>query len=484
MFGVSRRGSRKFKVLLLTFIFTMIGLSEAIASVYYDYTIDEASGRRVFMPLAYEVEDILIFEIDGQPLREANKLFLDQKGMLFIVDSGNHRVIKSDKSGNVKDVFLGPEESMFFHPGGIFVDEAGRMYVADTQNSRIVLLSPEGEFLKEFGEFDSPLLGDNFLFQPTNVAVTPIGHILTTDGHRILTIDENNEFRGFVGSLEVGFDLRRSLIRMFATDVQRERIAREMPHNYSNIRMYGGIIYATVTNTNSNQIIALNSVGRNVFPDGTFGEFIDDEGNRIVPNFVDVAVDKNGIVYALEQVSGKIYQYTSQGDLLAVFGGRGNRQGQFDTPSSLVVDNDGNVYVLDRMRNNIQVFKPTNYIRTVHEAVIAYDNGEYERAKALWEEVLRMNATYSLAHKGIAQAHMEERNWSEAMIGFQEAGYMRGYSEAFTRNRLQFVRDNFVLILFASVLIFVLSLKILFYLIKRARALVDRYIKWQGGFET
>lgn len=470
--------------LFVLIIFFMIS-DEISFAADYNYTLDPNSGRRVYTPLAYKVSNYLVFEVEGKSLKDANKIFIDKKGILYIVDTGNNRIIKSYKNGNVIGVYTEAGGKTFNQPKGIFVDEDGDMYVADTKNRRIVHLTPNGEYVEEFGNLDSPLLGEDFIFEPINVCISPTGYIYTTKGHSILTIDVNNEFRGYVGSIEIGFDLRRALIRMFATEEQKGRIARSLPPSYSNITMSDdGIIYATSINTRSGQIIALNAVGKNVFPRGSFGETVDDEGNTIVPYFVDIAIDKNGFIYALEQKSGKVYQYTKEGNLLVVFGGIGNKKGQFIMPSSLAVDENGQVYVLDSLRNNIQVFTPTKFIQTVHQAVLAHENGEYNKAKSLWEEVLKVDASYSLAHRGIAKALMKEKRWEEAMKEYKEAGDMAGYSEAFVRYRLEFIRDNFVIVFFIVIAGVVGIYFIFISLKKRAKALVDKYTKWQGGFEV
>lgn len=478
--------AKKIVALLLFVLMACVVISNKIVFADdYNYTLDPSSGRRVYTPLAYKVSDYLVFEVEGESLKDASKVFIDKKGILYIVDTGNNRIIKSYKNGNVIGVYTEAGGKPFNEPKGIFVDEDGDMYIADTKNQRIVHLSANGEYVEEFGNLDSPLLGEDFIFEPTNVCISPTGYIYTTKGHSILTIDVNNEFRGYVGSIEIGFDLRRALIRMFATEEQKGRIARSLPPSYSNITISDdGIIYATSINTGSDQIIAINAVGKNIFPGGSFGETIDDEGNPIVPYFVDIAVDKNGFVYALEQKSGKVYQYTREGNLLVVFGGIGNKKGQFRMPSSLAVDENGNVYVLDSLRNDIQVFSPTKFIQTVHQAVLAHKNGEYDKAKKLWEEVLKVDASYSLAHKGIAKALMKEKKWKEAMIEYKEAGDMAGYSEAFMRYRLEFVRNNFVIVFFV-VVIGIIGVYFLFISLKRrAKALVDKYTKWQGGFEV
>lgn len=466
---------------VLIIITILLGICDNAVAAKTDYTLE--GDRRIAIPLTYTVERIIdSFGDESIAINQGNDIFLDEKGILYIVDTGNNRVIKGRKDGTFLGIYTGPDEKPLNTPMGIFVDKDGDMYIADRGNRRILHLSPEGKYVEEFIKPDSPLLGEEFIFEPNNVSITPTGYIYTTKGHSIMMIDANNEFRGFIGSIEIGFDLKRALIRMFASEEQKTRIAREMPPSYSNFIIYkDGSIYTTSVNVGQQQIRKINSVGNNVFKNDSFGETVDDEGNPIVPHFVDIAVDDNGIINVLEQKTGKIYQYDQDGNLLTVFGGLGNRKGQFILPSSLDVDDEGNIYVLDRKRNNIQVFKPTSFIRLVHQAVKCNVDGKYSEAKELWREVLKIDANYSLAYKGIGKALFKEKRWKESMEAYKASGDMEGYSNAFDKYRHQIFRTKF-----AWTMLGVVSIIIVIYLVfKQAKEtgdqVVDRYTKWQGG---
>ena len=457
-------------------------VTAAAKEAEYDYVLDSETGRRISVPLTYSVKNVLTYEVDGKPLSQGSDLFVDDQGLLYISDTGNNRVIKSEKDGDVLGVYAGTPDKPFNKPMGLFVDPDGDIYIADKGNQRIVHLSPDGKQIEEFGNLDSPLLGKEFLFEPANICVSSTGYLYTTKGHSIMTIDANNEFRGYIGSIQIGFDLKRALVRMFATEEQKGRISRELPPSYSNIVMADdGTVFGTSVNTSSEQIIALNSVGMNTFQTGSYGETIDEEGNQIVPYFVDIAVDHNGIVSALEQRSGRIYQFDREGNMTTVFGGTGNKMGQFKMASAIAVDEEGCIYVLDYDRNNIQVFEPTDFIKTVQEAIRHYKEGKYAEAKALWTDVLKIDASYSLAHRGIGKALMKEKKWTEAIGEYREANDMEGYSAAFDEYRMDFIRTKFGVVLSAIAAI----VAVCGFAVKRsrktARDLVDKYTKWQGG---
>lgn len=73
---------------------------------------------------------------------------------LFVLDSGNHRIVVFDEEGEV-DRFIGSIGSSpgrFLSPTGMDVDEDGTVIVADFGNQRVQFLDPHGEVL---GIFDA-----------------------------------------------------------------------------------------------------------------------------------------------------------------------------------------------------------------------------------------------------------------------------------------------------------------------------------------
>ena len=73
-----------------------------------------------------------------------------KNSLIYIVDSGNHRIVVFDLEGNFVQTIgqqgQGPGE--FNNPTGMCVDENSRIAVADFQNNRIQIFSPEGEILQ------------------------------------------------------------------------------------------------------------------------------------------------------------------------------------------------------------------------------------------------------------------------------------------------------------------------------------------------
>ena len=73
-----------------------------------------------------------------------------------------------------------------------------------------------------------------------------------------------------------------------------------------------------------------------------------------------MAVDSAGNVYVAEYSNHRVQKFSSDGALLlAIGGGRGAGDGQFEFPSDVAVDAAGNVYVADNGNNRVQRFDPS-----------------------------------------------------------------------------------------------------------------------------
>lgn len=450
------RHIKRLIIIMVTIIIVMhFQTATIMASNHYVLDLKD-SKIKVPLPVTYEVKRV-IGEINDEisMMKGAEDLFIDGRGMLYVVDTGNNRVIKMDREGTLLGIFKGPEERQLLNPKGIYVDDEGDMYIADTGNFRIVHLSPEGEFVEEFSRPNTDLVGETFTFDPEKLAIDSIGNIYVLKGYTLALIDAHNNFRGFKMAEKLPFSLTEAIINIFASKEQKERVARRAPPPYSNFVIHDkGMIYATAINTTQRQIQKINSIGNNIYPDKVYGEWIIDENGKSRRSyFVDLAVDKNGIISALEQQSGRIYQYDQEGNLLAVFGGKGKWKGAFDHPTSIAVDEEGNLYALDGSLNNIQVYEPTLFMRLVHEATKAYSEGEYEKSLEFWNQVLQVNENYQLAHKGKAKALAKQEKWEEAMKEYKAAQDQKGYSEAFSEYRHYLFRKHFGWVVLAIIII-------------------------------
>ena len=125
-----------------------------------------------------------------------------------------------------------------------------------------------------------------------------------------------------------------------------------------------------VTDKGSDMVIKFNPEGRVAMVFGRKQEASDDgngplkEPDPPLPaedgtfrQVTDVAWDKDGNTYISDgYINSRIAKVDKNGNWLKSWGEAGDKPGQFNTPHSIAIDAQGNVYVADRGNHRIQVF--------------------------------------------------------------------------------------------------------------------------------
>lgn len=462
---------KRIVMLILPVLLLCMSITSSAASS--SYVLDGI--QRVPVPSLYEKEAVYqIFEDENGEVIELSKpqdLYISSKGNIFVVDSGNNRILKVDQSGKLLNVFKQGGASGFNNPQGIFVDEEENMYIADTDNGRIVHLDYMGNFVEELGTPEG-LPGDDTSYNPAKIVISSTGTIYVVKGQNILSIDANNNFKGYIGQAEIGFDMTEALIRLFASEEQKATLTRRTAATYNNIAINeNDSLYCASRDSKIGEIKKLNTVGTNTYREtggasafslnlasiflsnsyisssGTafYGDRKDDTGEAVEPNFADVAFDSNGLVYALDSITCRVYIYDAEGELLGTVGGEGTQKGKFVTPSAIGVAQDGKVYVLDANTNSIQSFAPTAFKQAVEQALVLYYEGKYPEAQEYWTKVLAINENYTLALKGMGQTYYKAGDYDKAVDYFKRAENISGYSDAYGMRLHDWIRAHFAL---------------------------------------
>ncbi|WP_219834093.1 NHL repeat-containing protein [Paenibacillus sp. R14(2021)] len=456
----------------------LIGGLPAYALPQMSYTLDPMYGYRIPIPLTYTV-DRVVLDIGDLGFNKPSDMFLDDQGLLYVADTDNNRIVKLNGDGKVLAIFGKDQGVELDQPSGIFVDQLGDMFVADTGSGRVIHLSPKGEFVEEFVKPKSSLLSEDLEFAPDKVIMDRRGYLYVlnkNDYSGFMMIDAMNRFRGYIGANRVPFDWKNLLIRLLATPEQREQLNNAVPAQNANLTIdTKGFIYSPTVLIDADQIKKFNAMGENIYKKAAFGQPSIDSGTLEQPYFVDLAVDQYGVVNALDAMSRKIYQYDQEGNLLAVFGGQGDVKSRFEYPTSIVVDKAGKIYVLDRDRNNIQVFQPTRFAELIHQASQLHFNGRYQEALVPWKEVLKIDENYPLAHRGVAKALMKEERWKDAMKEFKLGEDQDGYSKAFAEYRHDIMRKYLGWLLIGAALIVYAIYLIVKGMIRVTNTVIRRY---------
>ena len=376
----------------------------------------------------------------------------------YVADTGNNRIViyninngEMEVSSVVDSFDNSGNEDTFNQPQGLFVHEDGDIYIADTENSRIVVLNDDGTLDRVIDKPEVDVMQGDYMFTPRKIAVDVNDRIYIvassmTEG--LMQLNADGDFLRFFGSNKVKPNITEIFLRKILTDEQREKRVKFIPVEYSNISIdKNGFVYATTLNVKEDQIKKLNYVGENIIRTKGRTKNVYGDISADMPVMIDVASDMHDNVYALDKSTGRIFQYNTLGDMLTVFGGLGDSTGLFKNPVAIDCDENGNVYVLDSVKNNITSFKQTEFGSMVIKANNSYIDGRYTEAMEAWQQVLKMNANYDLAYVGMGNAHLQLKEYEEAMHNFKLGRDRVGYSKAFDKYRTEVLREKFPIIM-------------------------------------
>lgn len=464
------------------------------AALYKSYVFN-AWGEAVPTPEPYiPVKVIYGMDLGIGNFRNAQDIFAAPDNTLYIVDSGNNRIIRTTSDFTVLNIFQEFEHDgivdKFNNPHSVFVTKDGRIFVADTNNQRIVVFDEDRNFSRIIGapETDNPsAFEEHFRFRPKRIAVDMANRVyITVDGlyEGLMEMDLQGRFRTFMGAPRVSLSPWQYFWNRMASDEQRQRMQLLLPTEYSSMALdEQGLILTTVSGgeiQDDHYIRKLNPAGVDILRRYGFHPPMGDINIGFISGItgnsklVDIIGRENGMFSALDQLRGRIFTYDSNGNLLYVFGGIGQGIGLFVSPVSLTIVDDL-FLVLDSRNNSITVFEPTVYALAIHEAISEYHKGRYESSAEHWRRVITMNANNELAYSGVANAYFQQCDYEKAMYHYKLGNDREGYSKAFYRYRKQLIGEKF-----GTIITSVLVIIVLFYIaskrawIPRLRQMVKR----------
>ena len=375
-------------------------------------------------------------DIYGENIGVPTDIYVDKENYVYISSTNDTQdqgeIIKFNLDNEEIEVF---GDSFLVEPTGIFVNEEGFIFVADKTAQKVYKLDTDGSIILEFEKPTSPLYGDDE-FRPRKVVSDARGnvYVLNNGSKGLLQYTKDGEFLGYFGTNTIDPSFRTILQYTFFTDEQRENLFAISPPEISNVAIDDrGLIHTVSLGVESYGVKRLNISGDNLLPE-MFNE----------TNLIDIYVGPIGNIYVISG-DGYIAEYDIEGNLLFLFGGQdvsNQISGLFNVPSALAVDSKYNIYVLDEANKEIQIFMPTEFSNLVHEALSLYQDGKYVDSKGPWEEVLKMNDLFDLAHTGLGNAYYSLEDYESALEEYYTSYNRDGYSDAYWEVRNAWLLEN------------------------------------------
>lgn len=334
---------------------------------------------------------------------------------------------------------FGDDDLTKFDPQKIAVDQEGKIYVASPATSSGMIL-----------------LSNSYLNSSS-----------TINGQKVFS-----EFISFFAVNNVRYSLLYYLVKTFGTEEQLEQIDIPVPSGFTNVFIDDqNIVYSMTQQADSmKNDMSYPSMTKHK----TDGSTIYSISSNMYVEYTDVVVTKDKIAFMSDQ-SGVIVVLGPQGEAIYLFGSSGTNQpdivGFFSNLIAIGVDSSYRIWAIDQEKNLLQSFNPTNYSKAIFNALISFENHEYEASRQAWEEVLQYDELSVFANDGLGKAYYYDLNFEEAARYFSISKNRSLYSEAFWEIRNTWLQDNLPIVIVISVSIIAI-LVLLYYLFKTVPAMV------------
>ena len=427
-------------------------------SPYRTYTVD-GYGYVTETQTAY-LPHMTITKVGEESLVAPTDFTVTKDGYIYVLDSGNARVVVSDMEGELVDIF---GEGTLVTPRGIYVTADHTCYVADRDARSVFVFDADGKLIQTYGKPDHPLYGSTQDFLPLKIIVNEAGTMYVicesnTNGIVQISPVEGGTFLGYFGTNATDPSLWNIIWRAIQTDAQRAKSQGNIPATPDNMAIdEKGLIYTVTRGEKDDTLKRLNIAGINMIEPDAYEE---------IPAAVAVGNHDNVFVASSQ---GFIYEYNNEGELLFVFGGSDDGQqriGLSTKVEAIQVDTEDRIYVLDSDNAWIQVYEPTEFTDLLHQALYLYSKGRYTESKEPLTEVLKMNNLFDYANMAMGRALLQEENYEEAIVYSKLAKDYDGYSDSFWEIRNNWLKRNMVTVLIVVVALW-LAAKCLGYLDKK-----------------
>jgi sugar lactone lactonase YvrE len=269
--------------------------------------------------------------------------------------------------------------AQFNFPSRLATDAQGNIYVADVYNNRIRKITPAGIVSTLAGSSTAGFADGNgaaALFDhPYGVAVDPQGNIYVADtwNHRIRKITPAGVVSTVAGST--------------AGSADGSGISAQFSYPAGLATDAQGNIY--VADASNNRIRKISPAGVVSTLAGSTGGFADGSGTAAQFQYPSgVATDAQGNIYVADASNNRIRKITAAGVVSTIAGNSvagfadGNLSiARFYNPLGIATDTHGNIYVADAANNRIREISPAGVVSTLAGSTVGFADGSGSNAK-------------------------------------------------------------------------------------------------------
>ncbi len=405
---------------------------------YKTYTVD-GYGSVTETQTAYLPYETLT-KVGEETLVTPTDFTLVNDEYIYILDSGNARVVVSDMNGELVMTF---GEGTLVSPRGIYVSKDRTTYVADRDAGAVFVFDAEGNLTQTYTKPTEAMYGETQEFLPLKVVANASGTLYVvcesnTNGIVQISPVDGGTFLGYFGTNATKATIWTIIWRALLTDAQRAKMQSNIPATPDNMAIDDkGVIYTITRGEHNDTLKRLNIAGVNMIETTEYPD---------IP--AAVAAGNHDNVFVATQ-TGFIYEYNNEGDLLFMFGGSDDgkqRIGLSTKVEAIQIGLDDKIYLLDSEKAQIQIYEPTEFTAYLHNALYLFSKGRYEESKEPLGKVLEMNNLFTYANMAMGKALYKEGNYEEALRYARIAKDKESYSDAFWEIRNVWLRNNLSLI--------------------------------------
>ena len=324
------------------------------------------------------------FTGDGGPavqaaLNSPSGLAVDAQGNVYIGDSQNERVRKVTVDGNIHTVAGnglfrysgdgGPATSATLYlPYAIARDKSGNLYIVEPEQSRVRKVAPDGIITTFAGTGEQGYNGDNIpatsakLWFPGGVAVDGVGAVYIAD-----------QLNG--------------RIRRVAPDGTIISVATNLDGPQGVVIDASGNLF--ISETHGNIVRKITPAGVSTIYAGNGKKDFSGDGGQATEAALNapagLGIDLQGNLYIADSLNHRIRKVTPQG-IISTFAGNGNEDfsgdggpaigAAFDTPSAVIADAAGNIYIADLNNFRIREVTTDGIVHTIAGAATKQFSGD------------------------------------------------------------------------------------------------------------